>query len=95
MVMKVEPLFSTVEAVLGRPPVCPVVLLIPQGRVFNQKTADELSQQSRLALICGRYEGVDERIREHLAADEISIGDYVLDRRRAPRPDPDRCPGAP
>jgi tRNA (guanine37-N1)-methyltransferase len=78
MVMKVEPMFSAVEAVLGRQPGCPVVLLTPQGRVFNQKTADELSRHPRLALICGRYEGVDERIREHLVTDEISIGDYVL-----------------
>ncbi len=56
----------------------PVILLTPQGRVFNQKIAQELVQQPRLALICGRYEGVDERIREHLVTDEISIGDYVL-----------------
>jgi len=56
----------------------PVILLTPQGRVFSQKTALELAQHPRLALICGRYEGVDERIREHLVTDEISIGDYVL-----------------
>jgi tRNA (guanine37-N1)-methyltransferase len=53
-------------------------LLTPQGRVFTQKVAAELSAHPRLALICGRYEGVDERIRAHLATDEISIGDYVL-----------------
>lgn len=57
---------------------CPVILLTPQGRVFSQKIAMELVQHPRLALICGRYEGVDERIREHLVTDEISIGDYVL-----------------
>jgi tRNA (guanine37-N1)-methyltransferase len=57
---------------------CPVILLTPQGRVFNQKIAMELVRHPRLALICGRYEGVDERIREHLVTDEISIGDYVL-----------------
>ncbi|MBE3117789.1 MAG: tRNA (guanosine(37)-N1)-methyltransferase TrmD, partial [Candidatus Atribacteria bacterium] len=56
----------------------PVILLTPQGRVFSQKIAMELVQHPRLALICGRYEGVDERIREHLVTDEISIGDYVL-----------------
>jgi tRNA (guanine37-N1)-methyltransferase len=57
---------------------CPVILLTPQGRVFSQKIAMELVHHPRLALICGRYEGVDERIREHLVTDEISIGDYVL-----------------
>jgi tRNA (guanine37-N1)-methyltransferase len=84
MVMKVEPVFAAVESVLG-PPVqraggsdCPIILLTPQGRVFNQGIAMELVQHPRLALICGRYEGVDERIREHLATDQISIGDYVL-----------------
>ena len=56
----------------------PVVLLTPQGRRFNQNLARELAEQSRLALICGRYEGVDERIRQHLASLEISIGDYVV-----------------
>ncbi|MBI4786095.1 MAG: tRNA (guanosine(37)-N1)-methyltransferase TrmD [Chloroflexi bacterium] len=56
----------------------PIILLSPQGRVFNQTVARELAQHPRLALICGHYEGVDERVREHLATDEISIGDYVL-----------------
>ena len=78
MVMKPEPVFSAVESVLGRPPSCPVVLLSPQGRSFNQQVAFELSQHEHLALICGRYESVDERIRQHLATDSISIGDYVL-----------------
>jgi tRNA (guanine37-N1)-methyltransferase len=78
MVMKVEPVFAAVESVLGRPPSCPVILLTPQGRPFNQKIAGELSAHPHLAMICGRYEGVDERIREHLATEEISIGDYVL-----------------
>jgi tRNA (guanine37-N1)-methyltransferase len=77
MVMKVEPVFAAVESVLGADR-CPVILLTPQGRVFDQKVAAELSAHARLALICGRYEGVDERIRLHLATDEISIGDYVL-----------------
>jgi tRNA (guanine37-N1)-methyltransferase len=76
--MKPEPIFAAVEGVLGAPPACPVVLLTPQGRLFTQVTAQELAQQPRLALLCGRYEGVDERVREHLVSDEISIGDYVL-----------------
>jgi len=78
MIMKVEPVFSAVESILGTSPSCPVVMLTPQGRVFTQKVAEELVQYSHLALICGRYEGVDERIREHLVTDEISIGDFVL-----------------
>jgi tRNA (guanine37-N1)-methyltransferase len=78
MVMKPEPLFEAVDAVLGPKPPCPVVLLTPQGRTFDHQTAAELAKYERLALICGRYEGFDERIREHLATDEISIGDYVL-----------------
>ena len=56
----------------------PIILLTPQGRVFNQRIAEELSRHEHIALLCGRYEGVDERIREYLVTDEISIGDYVL-----------------
>jgi tRNA (guanine37-N1)-methyltransferase len=85
MVMKPEPMFEAVESVLdvALPAAdtltgIPVILLTPQGRVFTQRVADELSQYEHIALICGRYEGIDERIREHLATDEISIGDYVL-----------------
>jgi tRNA (guanine37-N1)-methyltransferase len=78
MVMKPEPVFEAVESVLGAPPACPVILMTPQGRVFNQKIATELAQLPHIALLSGRYEGVDERIREHLVTDEISIGDYVL-----------------
>ena len=82
MVMKPEPVFEAVEQALGFTPPqvspCPIVLLTPQGRVFDQKIARELSAYARLALVCGRYEGVDERIRAHLATDEISIGDFVL-----------------
>lgn len=78
MVMKPEPIFAAVESVLGAPPAVPVILLSPQGRVFTQAVAQELAQHPRLALICGRYEGVDERVRQHLATDEISIGDFVL-----------------
>lgn len=81
MVLKPEPVFATVEAVLAQdaannPP--PIILLTPQGRVFTQKVAQELAQQPRLLLLCGRYEGVDERVRQHLVTDEISLGDYVL-----------------
>lgn len=78
MVMKPEPIFSAVEGILGDPPDCPVILLTPQGRLFTQDIARELSGMPRLGLICGRYEGIDERVRQHLAHDEISIGDYVL-----------------
>jgi tRNA (guanine37-N1)-methyltransferase len=78
MVMKPEPIFAAVEEVLGVPPGCPVILLSPQGRVFNQGIAQELVQYPRLALLCGRYEGVDERVRKYLVSDQISIGDYVL-----------------
>lgn len=78
MVMKPEPVFEALETVIGSPPNCPVILLTPQGRLFDQKIATELASHPRLALISGRYEGFDERIREHLVTDEISIGDYVL-----------------
>jgi tRNA (guanine37-N1)-methyltransferase len=85
MVMKPEPLFEAVESVLGLDTrqadprsVCPIIMLTPQGRVFSQSIAEELSHYERIALLCGRYEGMDERIREHLVSDEISIGDYVL-----------------
>jgi tRNA (guanine37-N1)-methyltransferase len=76
MVMRPEPLFAAVEAL--RTPEAEVVLLTPQGRRFNQAIARELSQRPHLILLCGRYEGFDERVREHLATDELSIGDYVL-----------------
>ena len=77
MVMKPEPLFASVESIRQEAQV-PVILLSPQGRLFTQALAAELGRQPRLILICGRYEGVDERVREHLVTDEISIGDYVL-----------------
>jgi len=76
MVMKPEPIFLAVESVAR--PASAVVLLSPAGRVFNQRVAAELAELEHLVLICGHYEGVDERVREHLATDEISIGDYVL-----------------
>jgi tRNA (guanine37-N1)-methyltransferase len=79
MVMKPEPLFAAVETELGEAQrSVPIILLTPQGRRFDQQLAHDLSRLPRLALICGRYEGVDERVRLHLATDEISIGDYVL-----------------
>ena len=78
MVMKPDPMFNAVEEVTGTPPTCPVVLLTPQGRLFSQAVAHELAAYPRIALIAGRYEGLDERVRQHLVTDEISIGDYVL-----------------
>ncbi len=84
MVLKPEPIFRAVEAILGpnvvqeRRPENQIILLSPAGRVFNQALAWELSERRRIVLICGRYEGVDERVREHLVTDELSIGDYVL-----------------
>jgi len=78
MVMKPGPIFAAVEAVLAGETDVPVILLTPQGRLFTQSIAAELSHHQRILLICGRYEGVDERVRQHLASDEISIGDYVL-----------------
>lgn len=78
MVMKAEPIFAAVEDVLGAPPACPVILLTPQGLTFSQGMAEKLLQHERLGLLCGRYEGIDERVRQHLVTDEISIGDYVL-----------------
>lgn len=78
MVMKPEPIFEAVESVVGIPADCPIILLTPQGRVFNQQIASELAAHPRIALLCGRYEGIDERIREHLITDQISVGDYVL-----------------
>jgi tRNA (guanine37-N1)-methyltransferase len=103
MVLKPEPIFATVEAVLAGEvgsgereaageqrsrgeqyhpltpsPSPPIILLTPQGRPFSHSVAQELAGQSWLILLCGRYEGVDERVRQYLVSDEISIGDYVL-----------------
>ena len=78
MVMKPEPVFAAVESVLGAPPTCPVILLCPQGKRFDQKMARELAGYDQLGLICGRYEAFDERIRQHLATHIVSIGDFVL-----------------
>jgi tRNA (guanine37-N1)-methyltransferase len=78
MVMKPEPLFRAVEALISEQDDARIILLSPQGRLFDQRVAEQLSKPGRLVLICGRYEGVDERVVEHLVTDEISIGDYVL-----------------
>ena len=78
MVLKPEPVFEAVEAIEKDTGEATVILLTPQGRLFSQQVARELSSHSHVILICGHYEGVDERVREHLATDEISIGDYVL-----------------
>ncbi len=78
MVMKVEPVARAVAAVKQAGEASLVVLLTPQGEIFNQTIATELARQKQIILICGRYEGFDERIREHLADREISLGDYIL-----------------
>jgi tRNA (guanine37-N1)-methyltransferase len=78
MVMKPEPLFRAVEAVTHDSRSTSRVLLSPQGRLFSQSVAEEFSHSEQVVLICGRYEGVDERVVEGLIDDEVSIGDYVL-----------------
>lgn len=87
MVLKPEPIFEAVESLIPTPHSpeanshqedIPIILLTPQGRPFSQAIAQELARHERLVLLCGRYEGVDERVRQHLVTDEISIGDYVL-----------------
>jgi len=87
MVMKPEPLFEAVESLLGARDAggsagaggnAAIVLLSAAGKMFRQETARRFAQLQRVVLICGRYEGVDERVAEHLATDEISIGDFVL-----------------
>jgi tRNA (guanine37-N1)-methyltransferase len=89
MVLKPEPLFEAVEALLGRSlgsaeqpavhdPKTTIVLMSAAGTLFRQETARRYAALDRLVLICGRYEGVDERVAEHLATEEISVGDYVL-----------------
>jgi tRNA (guanine37-N1)-methyltransferase len=77
MVMKPEPIFRAVHTTI-RDTETPIILLSPQGRQFTQSIAQELSTHRRIALLCGHYEGIDERVRQHLVTDEISIGDYVL-----------------
>jgi len=76
MVLKPEPIFLAVESI--RRPNSRVILLSPQGQLFDQKTAREFSLMDHLVLICGRYKGVDERVRLSLVDDEVSLGDYIL-----------------
>jgi tRNA (guanine37-N1)-methyltransferase len=84
MVLKPEPIFEAVESITSdivleeEKEAAPVILLTPQGRLFSQQIALELAEYHHLILICGHYEGVDERVRQNLVSDEISIGDYVL-----------------
>lgn len=82
MVLKPEPLFEAVESLVGADSTAKagtaIVLLSASGKLFRQETARRFSQLDRIILLCGRYEGVDERVAEHLATDELSIGDFVL-----------------
>ncbi len=84
MILKPEPIFEAVESIKSDiysnegADALPIILLTPQGRLFTQEVARELSRYRHIILICGRYEGVDERVRQHLVTDEVSIGDYVL-----------------
>ena len=78
MVMKVEPVEKALAAVKNLERETLVVLMTPQGETLNQEIAKELAEKDQVIIICGRYEGVDERIREHLTDREISIGDYIL-----------------
>ncbi|EFM13034.1 tRNA (guanine-N1)-methyltransferase [Paenibacillus curdlanolyticus YK9] len=79
MVLKPEPMFAAVEHLVPHEGPRPrIILLCPQGETFTQRKAEELSQEKHLIFVCGHYEGYDERIREHLVTDELSIGDYVL-----------------
>lgn len=79
MVMKPEPIVAALDTLRAETPApSRVVLLSPQGRLFRQETAREFSRLDRLVLLCGRYEGVDERVAEHFVDDEVSIGDFIL-----------------
>ncbi len=78
MLMKAPPVFDAVEGVLGSPPICPVIYLSPHGRPFTAAIARELAVLPGIALLCGRYEGVDERVIEYLVTDQISVGDFVV-----------------
>lgn len=79
MVLTPQPIFDAVDYAKNQRETNPrVILMCPQGETYNQKKAEELAQEEHLIIICGHYEGYDERIREHLVTDEISIGDYVL-----------------
>ncbi len=78
MVLKPEPLFQAVEAITGDSKKPRIILMCPQGERFTQAKAEELATEEELVFLCGHYEGYDERIRQHLVTDEISIGDFVL-----------------
>ena len=78
MVMKVEPVAACIERVLCDRPAARIILTTPQGRPFSQAVAEELAREKELLIICGRYEGVDERVRELFVDDEISLGDFIL-----------------
>ena len=78
MVLKPEPLFNAVEALQAKGKKPRIILMCPQGGRYSQQKAEELAQEEDLIFLCGHYEGYDERIREHLVTDEISIGDFVL-----------------
>lgn len=79
MVLKPQPVFDAVEKLTAGTDAKPrIILVCPQGERYTQKKAEELAQEEHLMFICGHYEGYDERIREHLVTDEISIGDFVL-----------------
>jgi tRNA (guanine37-N1)-methyltransferase len=78
MVMKVEPLAAAIEAVKAERPESRVILTTPRGKPFDQTTACEMAHEEALLIICGRYEGVDERVRELFVDDEISLGDFVV-----------------
>ncbi len=77
MLMKPEPIFRALESTLDKSNT-PIILLSPQGKLFKQDMAESLASQAKIALLCGHYEGIDERIRKSLVTHEISIGDYVL-----------------
>lgn len=78
MIMKPEPIFNAVEALIIDQNVPKIILLTPQGETLTQRRVESLSLESHLILVCGRYKGIDERVRSSLITDEISIGDYVL-----------------
>lgn len=79
MIMKAEPVISAVEfALQDAPPGTPVIMMTPQGRVFNHQIAKEFAEHPQVVFVCGRYEGIDDRVRQLVITDELSIGDYVL-----------------
>jgi len=78
MVMKAEPIFTAIEDVLGKDSDTPIILMSPQGRPFKTEIASDLANKPNLAILCGRYEGVDERVIENLVTDQFSIGDFVV-----------------